>query len=430
MQVFRCEVAGCPKWFYGKSQLKMHVASHEEEAAAAEEADRASEAPPVSRGRRASERGSVRGEDLEERVKMRHESTAPEPSDAAGSKSAKGKGKESSSEQAKDGGKRTSTSGQGSQSSKAARKPTSGSASAGANGDSNSSDSDEEKKKVVFEQPNKEGTLLVNGVATYPLCTYPKCNRWFYTKGQLRSHLKSAHGVDVDPDHPSAGPKIEAAAKAAEEEETKELEAKEAVKEEEEKPAPALANVPVVVPALAKKLVKGKGATKASEPPTPKKVKTDASESDKDSLAGRMTGDEEAPASRRVAKLRTTEGRGVSASWGLGERPQRSLSPEEKEKKRRSELDDLLTLDDFPRCRYPGCDKWFYSRGQLKSHEKQHQEEDEAAAAAAARGEPSPVKVASGKGGRPKASAAASTTDSPAKPEADQTGERDGYVIF
>lgn len=390
MQVFRCTFAGCPKWFYGKSQLKMHLASHEEEG----EADNEDAEEVGSRGsRRVSER---RGLDIEERVKVRH--TVPNGGDvamedAAGSSSSSSKGKGSAGNKGSGSGAGKSGSSSGQQSSQQQRgsngttasssaKPQSGSKkSAAASEDaSGSDDSDDERKKIVFEQPNKDGTLLVNGVATYPLCTYPKCNRWFYTKGQLRSHLKSAHGIDMEGETPTTGSASASAtdAKPARASRAASLDAEDSDKGGE-----------TIRESAKRAAAKGKGKPDQQ----PRKVKVEASESEADSakLANQSAGESDSTAApaqpkKKVAKLRATEGRGVSASWAMGERPQRSMSPEEKDKKRRSEVDDLLTLDDFPKCRHPGCDKWFYSRGQLKAHERLHQEEEEAAAAARAAG--------------------------------------------
>ncbi|KAI9025492.1 hypothetical protein DFJ74DRAFT_704987 [Hyaloraphidium curvatum] len=388
MQVYRCTVAGCPKWFYGKGQLRTHLASHEEEAQEEEEQE-----PEQGRARRA------RGQGIEEVVKARHSGAAPPAPAQAKEKDkpapAKDKEKPAAAKDAeakKEGGKKDK--GKAPADPPAERPspaPSKQQRRASVAGDA----SDSEDKKVVFEQPNKEGTLLVNGVATYPLCSFPKCNRWFYTKGQLRSHMKSAHGIDTDPEPPKAKPeKKEESPQVEDEFEAKREEAAADASEaspapEDAAPAPAADPPAEAEPAprpQPKKKVKG-----GVRPEPAARAKAEAaSESEADSARSLDGAAGDAASSARRAgtrAARAADGRGVSASWSFGERPNRSMSPEERDKRRRTEVEDLMTLDDFPRCRYPGCDKWFYSRGQLKSHERQHQEEEEAERAAAAAGQ-------------------------------------------
>lgn len=395
MQVFRCTFEGCPKWFYGKSQLKSHLQAHEE--STKEDSDDGSEKETtVSRtsSRRTSERqrppvSAAAGEDS---ASPRLVSSKP------GTLTESGKGTQSSSStkvsalaSSKSAASRRgslASSGMAAPSGPTGRKP---SASA-APPSSSDSDSDDDNRKIVFEQPNKEGTLLVNGVATYPLCTFPKCNRWFYTKGQLRSHLKTAHGVEIELE----------GSKRANDSASERNDDGESVEDAVKDPVPVkLEKDDVPLPSGSETLLREVCTPNPTEldPPKAERAEVEASETEADPTAGQASNavnegrdfsasQSTSPLPKRGQKKpRTVEGRGVSANWTLGERPQRSMSPEEKERKRRNEADDLLSLDDFPRCRFPGCDKWFYSRGQLKAHERLHQEDGQATIVADAGGE-------------------------------------------
>jgi hypothetical protein len=184
-----------------------------------------------------------------------------------------------------------------------------------------------ERQRPLFEQPTSDGTMLVHGVASYPRCWVEDCGRWFYTKGQLRSHLKSQHDVEEHVPKRDGPTPMSSESESDAPRKIRPRRVKESSSEAEVSPPPPKRRASSGEKAVEKKEQKEKEQRKPSPPPKKKAAKK-----------------------------------------------KREQSPDVARKR---QAPFAMSLDNFPRCSWPDCDKWFYTSSQLRLHIKSHEEEEE-----------------------------------------------------